>query len=179
MFMTARARFFFRLLIALAGAAQAFPALADDSAAAPDSVFAYILVACVAAATIVAFLMIRSALYNSTWSLSDALSEEADIGIDKDGKPFLGPDGKPVVVSELRASTSRFIALFGLIGILMMYVGFGLVTLKIFASGKPLPDPTQVKEITTFLFAGLTMFAPYIVNKFASIFDWLKPKTGA
>jgi len=73
-----------------------------------------------------------------------------------------------VVVSELRASTSRFIALFGLIGILMMYVGFGLVTLKIFASGKPLPDPTQVKEITTFLFAGLTMFAPYIVNKFAS-----------
>jgi len=86
MFMTARARFFFRLLIALAGAAQAFPALADDSAAAPDSVFAYILVACVAAATIVAFLMIRSALYNSTWSLS----EEADIGIDKDGKPFLG-----------------------------------------------------------------------------------------
>jgi hypothetical protein len=164
-------------LAAFVFAAWAFPALAEDgTTSASDATFAYVLVGGVALATIIGLAIVRSALSGSTWSLSDALSEEADISpLDKDGKPFPGPDGKPQIISELRASSSRFIALIGLIAILMMYIGFGLVAIKQFASGNTLPGDAQFKEITTFLFAGVTMFAPYIVNKFSSVFDWLKP----
>jgi hypothetical protein len=157
--------------------APMFPALAEETKGAlSDSTFAYLVVGGVAVVTIVGLGTMRSALSGATWSLSDALSEEADISpLDADGKPLYGPDGKPQVISELRASSSRLIALIGLISILAMYTGFGLVALKDFASTNSLPSPEQFNEINGFLFAGVTMFAPYIANKFSSIFDWLKP----
>jgi hypothetical protein len=138
--------------------------------------------------TVIALATVRAALMNSTWSLSDALSEEADITplgatgkpslVDPTGKPYLGPDGKALVISELRASSSRFIALIGLIGILMLYLGFGLVILARLGNGEtdhPIPDDATIKSIEQLLLYGVIMFAPYIVNKFSSVFDWLKP----
>jgi hypothetical protein len=141
----------------------------------------------VAVVTVIALLTIRAALLNSTWSLSDALSEEADITpldstgrplLDPTGKPYLGPDGKALVVSELRASSSRFIALIGLIGILMLYLGFGLVVLARLGNADkdhPIPDNPTLNSIENMLLYGVIMFAPYIANKFSSVFDWLKP----
>ena len=91
------------------------PAYADDKT---NTVFSYELIGGVAFPTVIALATVRSYLLGSAWSLSDALSEEADVSpLDNDGKPVLGPGGK------LRASSSRFIALIGLIGILMVYIG--------------------------------------------------------
>ncbi len=154
------------------------PAFADaGDGGAHGALFAYAIVGGVAFATLIGLATIRSALMGSPWSLSDALSEEAEISpLDKDGRPIPGGDGKPQVVSELRASSSRFIALLGLTGILMMYLGFGLVILAGFASTGAIADDATIKNIIYFLVSGVTMFAPYIVNKFASTFDWLAPK---
>lgn len=165
--------------LALAVAAQTIPTFAaqEQQGDRQGSIFAYALVIGVAFAIVVGFATIRSALLGSTWSLSDAVSEEADVTLlDKDGRPIPGPDGKPQTITELRASSSRFIALIGLIAILMMYLGVGLIVLKDFALGNALPTEEQFKTISTFLIAGVTMFAPYIVNKLSSTFDWLTPK---
>lgn len=164
-------------LVALVSTAGAYPAFADGGTPpASNPIFGYVLVGGAALVTIVGLGIIRSALSGSSWSLSDALSEEADISpLDKDGKPIPGPDGKSQIISELCASSSQFIALIGLISILIMYIGFGLVAMKQFAVDNTLPTDAQFKNIATFLFAGVTMFAPYIVNKFSSVFDWLKP----
>src|SRR5271167_3121918 len=101
--------------------------------------------------TVIALATVRVALMNSSWSLSDALSEEADIApLDATGKPYLGPDGKAVVISELRASSSRFIALIGLISILMLYLGFGLVILARLGNedpAHPMPSDDTIKSI--------------------------------
>ncbi len=162
------------------------PAYADDAQIAPSNpVFAYVIVGGVAVAIVIALATVRSSLSgaNSTWSLSDALSEEADISpLDKDGKPLLGPDGKPQIVSELRASSSRFIALMGLIGIMMIYIGFGLIILQRFAGNGTLPTDPQIKDIVWFLFAGVTMFAPYIAQQILIYFrlaKTIKVKRGA
>lgn len=166
-----------RSLLKVTFIAWAFPAFAQDTAApAANSTFAYVITGGVAIAIIIGLGTIRSALSGSRWSLSDALSEEADVSLlDKDGKPIPGPDGKPQTISVLCASSSRFIALIGLVGILMIYLGFGLVILAAFASTGALPTHDQFMDIVYLLFAGVTMFAPYIVNKFSSVFDWLKP----
>lgn len=156
---------------------QVSPVLAADGSGS-EGAFTYVLVGGVAVATLVAMLMIRTALSNSTWSLSDALSEEAEVTpVDNTGKPlFVDSGGKPQTIFQMRASTSRFIAMFGLISILMMYIGFGLVLIKDLASRESLSDESQFKSVTIFLYSGATMFAPYIINKFSSVFDWLKPK---
>jgi hypothetical protein len=124
---------------------------------------------------IVAFATLRNSLNNSSWSLSDALSEEADVTpFDQSGKPYIGPDNKALVASELRASSSRLIALIGLIGILMLYLGFGLEVLFRFGNGDEVPT-AAINTIEQMLLYGAIMFAPYIANKFSSVFDWLKP----
>jgi hypothetical protein len=156
-----------------------------------NSTFAYLLVVVVGVAILIAFSTIRSSLTPSSdpkatkWSLADALSEEADVTplkedgtpllVGADGKPLLGSDGKAITVSKLTASTSRFIALLGLIGILIMYMGFGMVVLENYAQTGVAKSWSDLQGNAYFLFSGITMFAPYIVNKFSSVFDWLKP----
>lgn len=140
--------------------------------------FSYVVFGVVAFSAFFSIAVIQRALAGSTWSLSDALSEEANITpLDKDGKPIKDANGVPAqTVSELRASSSRLIALIGLIAILMLYLGFGLVTLKIYASTGTLPSDADLMPIIKFLLAGATLFAPYAVNKVSSIFDWTAPK---
>ena len=120
------------------------PAYAEEGA---HPTFSYVLVRGVALAKVVALAMVRAALMSSTWSLADALSEEADVSVDGEGKPILDKDGKPQVVAQLKASSSRFIALIGLIGILMIFLGFGLTILQGFASSGAFPDDTKIKGI--------------------------------
>lgn len=117
---------------------------------------------------------IISALSNSKWSLADALSEEASVvSLESDGKPRLGADGKPIMVTELRASSSRMIAFVGMVLILLMFLGFGIFSIFSFAKTGEMPKPDN---IVNFLAAGMTLFAPYLVNQFSAIFEKLAPK---
>jgi hypothetical protein len=156
---------------------NAAEAAAAGATASSNDVFSYVLVGIVALAILFAWAAIRAALGHSTWSLSDALSEEANISpLDQSGKPIPGPDGKPQIVSELRASSSRLIALIGLVAIVLIYAGFGLSVMQRYVADGTLPDGDKFKSVITFLLAGVGMFAPYIVNKFASVFETIAPK---
>lgn len=164
----------FAAVIATASIAKASAQNADSASGAGEA-FALIVTAVTVVAVLLAFAAVRAALVNSQWSLSDALSEEVEVTpMDGGGRPLLGADGKPQVVSEMRASSSRLIALIGLVGILALYLGFGLVELKAFASSGQF-STDSVDPIIKYMLAGMTMFAPYLVNKFASVFDWMSP----
>lgn len=123
---------------------------------------------------------IRAALLARTdWSLADALSEETTISeIGPDGKAIRDEQSAPLSVTVMKASSSRLIALIGLVSILMIYLGFGFAAVAHFAANGTFSTEEQASLDTAmkFVFAGVTMFAPYLVNKFASVFDWMTPK---
>jgi hypothetical protein len=149
-----------------------------------NQAFAYILVAAVALAVVYALQLCYHSLTRATgWSLTDALSEEVTLTqMDAEGKPVLAPSPLPspgapevapvpLTVTTLKASSSRFIALIGTISILMLYIGFGLASLDKFVTDSKIPE---MAETTKFFYAGLVLFAPYIVNKFSSVFSFFK-----
>lgn len=169
----------FLMLLAMTSVAAADPVPAPPAAAHPDLIFVYAVIAIVILGTFFGVAATKAALAGSRWSLADALSEEVDITFeqaDADGvkTPKFDDSGKPIMVTELRASSSRVIAFMGLIVIMMMFLGFGVFILYSFATGGGMP--AGLDQVYKFLFAGLTMFAPYLVNKFASVFDWMTPK---
>jgi hypothetical protein len=155
--------------------------LADDATKipVPEPWFIYGVIIVVFVGAIVAILLIRAAVYTTTWSLADALSEEVEITAmttDAAGQqlPTLDAAGKPVMVTVLRASSSRLIALMGMVAIMLMFLGFGAFILYQFGAGGKMP--TDVDLVIKFLVAGMTLFAPYVVNKFSSLFEGLTPK---
>jgi hypothetical protein len=139
----------------------------------PNEWFIYIVVIAVFLASIIALLLVKQALSGTKWSLSDALSEEADVTatevVNGVTKPTMDNSGKPLQITEMRASSSRFIALMGMISILIMYLGFGTFLLYGFAKTGRMPD--SIDTVVKFLVSGLTLFAPYVVNKFSSMFQ--------
>lgn len=154
---------------------------------APTKWMLYSVPAIVFLGAIVGIASVRKAL-PLTWSLADALSEEVAItpatktttSHDTLGKPvivvelMLDKDGKPILLPEMRASSSRVIALMGMIAIMLMYIGFGTFALYSFGVRGKLSD--ELNGVVTYLMSGMTLFAPYVVNKFASLFQGL---TGA
>lgn len=105
---------------------------------------------------------------NPRWSLADALSEEADVPVtNAAGQPVIGANGAAATQPQLTASTSRLIAFVGTIGILGLFLGFGAIIM--FEYGKT-GNITNADAIGKYLLAGLTLFAPYVVNKFSSVF---------
>ena len=125
--------------------------------------------------SLVSILIIRSSLNDTTWSLSNALSEGIDLTeMDKDGKPIMDASNKPIVVTKLNASSSRMVALMGMIAILLMFLAFG--SFSLFAFAKTGEMPSSIDQVVKFLIAGLTLFAPYAVNKFSKLFEGLAPK---
>jgi hypothetical protein len=146
--------------------------------ASPRPWFVYLVILVVLFGTLVSLILIRSALHRSEWSLADALSEETEVTatvVSAAGqkKPLLDGD-KPVTITEMRASTSRLIALMGMMAILLMFLGFGSFSLYSFALTGTMP--AQIDKVIYFLMSGMTLFAPYVVNKFASMFESLTPK---
>lgn len=144
----------------------------------PKSWFVYTVVIVVLAGSLIALILIRAALVNSKWSLSDALSEEVEVtavetvnGVEK---PLLDAAQKPLAITEMRASTSRVVALMGMIVIIMMFLGFGTFALYEFAVTGNMPQ--SIDNVVNYLLAGLTLFAPYVVNKFSTMFASLTPK---
>jgi hypothetical protein len=157
-----------------AAAQPAAPVQARPLPARPANPTVVIVLILLLGALGLAFLwMIRKALERETsnWSLAEALSEnEPTPFLDSSGNPLRenGTTGPLLMTTKLVSSTSRLIALMGLFGILLLYLGFGAVILYYYGTGQHLPDGTD--EVQSFLLAGLTLFAPYVVNKFAEVF---------
>lgn len=160
----------------LAQPLNAVESLAANAGLMTQQTFAVLLVMSIAVVTIVSLLLIyRNVRRASTWSLSEALSEEVPVGpITKTaaGEPIQDNDGNVQHENVMKASSSRLIALLGAIAIMMLYIGAGLAVLMEFASKGTIPAAT--KDFTTFFLYGMVLFAPYIVNKFSSIFSWLR-----
>jgi len=106
--------------------------------------------------------IIRGLVNSKEWSLADALSEEAD------PQPMPAPGQKPVMV----ASASRLIALLGLFVILALFLGVGYYIIWCLFTNSQL---TVLKDVTSYFYAGIVLFAPYIVNKFSDVFSVFKP----
>jgi hypothetical protein len=102
-----------------------------------------------------------------TWFLGEAISEEA--GNQPNPLPI---DHKPVMV----ASSSRLIALLGLMVILVIYLGFGYCALWRCFTGKAM---LEIRGLLSFLFGGASMFAPYMVNQLKEAFSSFAPAAQA
>ncbi len=161
-----------------ATAQQIEPVKITSAWTAPDPWFIYTVTIIVLLGSLLALRVIGTALSNSSWSLSDALSEEVDITafetIDGIRKPMMDGSQNPVVIKEMRASMSRVVAMMGMLVIMLMFLGFGTFALYVFAKTGSLPE--SIDQVVNFLIAGLTLFAPYVVNKFSAVFEGLSPK---
>ncbi len=97
----------------------------------------YLVIFIVLVGSLLVLLFIRASLGNSGWSLGDVLSEETDVtamvtNAAGQTEPKLDSSGKPVMITEMRASSSRLIALMGMMSILLMFLGFGTFALYSF-----------------------------------------------
>lgn len=167
-----------------AAASSASAAAVNSSWIPPSDIAIYLVPIIVLFGSLIAILAIRKSLPDS-WSLADALSEEVPLPVIKEvttkgqngapdvvtEEPLYDKEGKPVLIPVLKASSSRVIALMGMLSILFMFIGFG--TFALYGFGKTGNAPESVSDIVKFLAAGMTLFAPYVVNKFASLFQGL------
>jgi hypothetical protein len=62
----------------------------------------------------------------------------------------------------------------GMMTMFLLFLGFGSFAMYQVATTEEMPS--GVDSVIKFLLAGMSLFAPYLVNKFASVFDSLKPK---
>jgi hypothetical protein len=138
----------------------------------------YLLVAIILVGMAVVVNWIRSGLVKSVWSLSDALSEEVALpiykeSVDASGKlvkdQIFDSDHKAVLAPQLRGSTSRLIALMGMVAILILFVCFGAV--GVYAFGQTGTLPNGIEKVVGFLMTGTALFAPYALNKLLSVFQ--------
>ncbi|XCN73308.1 MAG: hypothetical protein Q3M24_00695 [Candidatus Electrothrix aestuarii] len=149
--------------------------VAVNSSASPADWFIYAVILLGLLSSILSMLLIRSALARSKWSIADALSEEAELTErGEDGKLLLTSDNQPILIRKLAPSSSRMVALMGTIAILFLFLSFGAFALFHFAKTGKMPE--GINNVVKFLTAGLTLFAPYVVNKFSKSFEALSPK---
>lgn len=165
---------------AAAAAATSASAASGAQWTAPSSVALYGVPIVVLIGSLMAILAVQRALKPANWSLADALSEDVSLPVWRETtnaagattrEPVLDKDQKPVLAPEMRASSSRVIALMGGVVLLFMYVGFGVFGLYGFGKNGRLPD--EISAVVSYLVAGMTLFAPYVVNKFSSLFSGL------
>ena len=143
----------------------------------------YAITLTVALGTLVGLLLVRRRLTKEGWSLANALSEPTRLTIPVQwrwtesagdrvaitpsssaaSQAIRAADGTPIAMTLLEASSSRLIATLGGIGILMLYMGFGIFALYSFGLTCQLPG--SMSAVTTFLMSGLSLFAPYVANK--------------
>ena len=134
----------------------------------PDNWVVYAVIVVLLVGIAIALSRIGRALSGpgSSWSLAQALSEEADLTVlDTAGLPV--STGGITTKTVLVGSTSRLTALMGMLVIVALFLGFGVFMLWGFAKSGRVPQTTEVMK---FLLSGMTLFAPYAVNKFASLF---------
>jgi len=101
---------------------------------------------------------VRNSQKAGQWSFGDALSEEST---------YQPKDIRKKSDVIIFASTSRLIALIGLMGILGIVVGVGYsIMWSLFIHGT-VPDLSGVRS---FLYGAATLFAPYLANQLSSAF---------
>jgi GH24 family phage-related lysozyme (muramidase) len=131
----------------------------------------FILVGC-----FVFMLQIDHRLIKHGWDIRKALSEPTTLNLVDENNN--GPPGQPgrfnmpnamQQVTVMEASVSRLIAMAGLIMLILFYLGFGIVSLYHF--GRTCQMPADMGSVTSFLYAGLTFFAPYLITKFSEVFS--------
>ena len=127
-----------------------------------------------------AILRVYWSLRHQGWSLANALSEPTRLVIPRQpgwsesqgDSASRGQEssftGEPVAVTLMEPSSSRLIATMGSIAILMVYMGFAVFALYNF--GLTCSMPASTGAVSSFLFSGLALFAPYIANKVSSLF---------
>ena len=141
----------------------------------PNNCFVYGVILLGLLGSLISMLLIRTALANSRWSLADALSEKVELTErGEDGKPLFDDNNQPLLIKTMQPSSSRMVALMGTIAILFLFLSFGAFALFHFGTTGKMPD--SIDKVVTFLTAGLTLFAPYVVNKFSKSFEMLSPK---
>lgn len=114
---------------------------------------------------------------SAKWSLVDALSEEGETTLlDAQGNPVRDANGVIVKITRPLASSSRLIALFGLMGILALFMGCGITLLYHVANGDDVAK--NAEAYASYLAYGSVLFAPYVVNKFSSVFEKFGPPRG-
>ncbi len=146
----------------------------------------YVLTLIVALGTFIGLYLVKRRLTKEGWSLANALSEPTRLtiplewrwtesagdqvsmvtGATASRKTLRGPDGSPMAMTLLEASSSRMIATLGGLAILMLYMGFGIFALYSF--GLTCQLPASMPAVTTFLLSGLSLFAPYVANKIST-----------
>lgn len=146
--------------------------------------------------TFTALIAMRRRLGKEGWSLANALSEptrltipidprwsqsQGDHQADQGGTAGISSVGvgsanesPPTALTVLEPSSSRLIAMMGMVVILLTYLGFGIFSLYTF--GLTCQMPASTAAVTSFLYAGLTLFAPYAANKVSGI---LQPMLGS
>ena len=152
------------------------PALAGEtfiSWKGPADWFIYLVILIVLVGVLISMLIIRVSLAENRWSLSDALSEGVEVTLMENGKPVMADDDKPVRITKLYPSSSRLVALVGMIIIMFMFLAFG--SFALFGFAKTGEMPKSIGSVVQFLLSGLTLFAPYAVNKFSKLFEGLSP----
>jgi GH24 family phage-related lysozyme (muramidase) len=187
------------VLLPLALAALALPAAAQQAQGArvseacatmPQPVVALIVLA-VCLAVVLCLSQIALLLKRSRWSLANALSEVIELKVPVDAAwtssqgdlqarlesrqaaGMASPAETPTMLRVLEPSSSRLIALVGMVVILLMYVGFGLFALYTF--GLTCQMPASTGSVTTFLYSGMALFAPYVANKVSEVFRPVTP----
>jgi hypothetical protein len=112
----------------------------------------------------VMFVTVGISLIAGKWSLGEALSEESSV--------------QPVANQvKMVASTSRFIALFGLLGILTTVLGIGYAIIwNLLLYQKP---PEGLSQVRSFLLGAACLFAPYLANQLRAAFESSPDKSGA
>ena len=160
-----------RVCIPLAAAAAVLTptmACADNTTFQPNESFVTVVVALIFVLTVLALVWFRNAMISAkpAWSLADALSEDvATTAVDANG-PRFDANNKAMMVTELKASSSRLIAFIGAIVSVFLFLGFGIFSLYQFGMTGSMPG---VGDVLKFLAAGSTLFVPYAVNKLSSL----------
>lgn len=143
------------------------------------------ITAAILTAIVLVLVLIATRLQKGGWSLANAVSEPTHLSIpldehwaqsqgdSKSQSEVLSRTGPPRPVILMEASSSRLIALAGTVAILMIYVGFG--TFSLYTYGLTCQMPASTVAVSTFLYSGLTLFAPYIANKFSGRLPAVKP----
>lgn len=125
------------------------------------------------AAIAIFFIQIDLRLGRAGWSLKRALSEPKRLtfaGDQPQQSNYINASnlkfdgfGRPIEVITLEVSISRVIALVGAGSMLIIYLGFGV--LSVYHFGRTCSLPPGAAQATGFIWTGLVFFVPYFANK--------------
>jgi uncharacterized membrane protein len=162
------------LTVALAGLLPGAAAAQTADPSVPANWLIYGIIIVSGFAALFGALTTISILRRSAWSIAEAMSEGTEVTLfDAAGNPVLDAAGKPQTVTKMAASSSRLIAFLGLIAILTLFVAQGMILLWKSAHGGDITGDAE--QFATYLVYGSVMFAPYVVNKFSSVFSSFGP----